>query len=134
MNIIREWMLANLPKAPIIVEAGVCDGIDTQFFSKSFPDGMIYGFEPIEELYNKARSLNRDSSNVVLTQAALGESTGSKTIYVSDRFGDKWGSSSFLKPKEHLSFHTEIITAFFTSHENHNTTRWDSVRQNYIFI
>jgi len=108
MNIIRNWMLENLTQTPTIIEAGVCDGLDTDFFAKSFPNGKIYGFEPIPDLFNQALSLNKKRSNVVLNQLALGESTEIKKIYVSDRFGKKWGSSSILKPKDHLTFHKEI--------------------------
>ena len=36
------------------------------------------------------------------------KSTGKTKINVSDRFGVPWGSSSLLKPKEHLDIHTEI--------------------------
>jgi len=108
MNIIHKWILENLSQTPTIVEAGVCDGLDTEFFARSFPNGKIYGFEPIPDLFNQALSLNDKYSNVVLNQLALGESTGTKKIYVSDRFGEKWGSSSILKPKDHLTFHKEI--------------------------
>ncbi len=108
MNIIHKWILENLSQTPTIIEAGVCDGLDTNFFAKSFPKGKIYGFEPIPDLFNQASSLNEKYSNVVLNQLALGKSTETKKIYVSDRFGKKWGSSSILKPKEHLNFHTEI--------------------------
>lgn len=108
MNIIHDWILQNLSETSVIIEAGVCDGLDTNFFAKSFPKSKIYGFEPIPELYQQALSLNKDYSNVYLNQLALGEFTENKKIYVSDRFGKKWGSSSVLKPKEHLNVHTEI--------------------------
>ena len=43
-NIIHKWILENLSQTPTIIEAGVCDGLDTEFFAKSFPNGKIYGF------------------------------------------------------------------------------------------
>ncbi len=108
MNNIHKWILENLSQTPTIVEAGVCDGLDTEFFARSFPKGKIYGFEPIPELFNQSLSLTKGYSNVFLNQLALGELTENKKIYVSDRFGKKWGSSSILKPKDHLTFHKEI--------------------------
>lgn len=108
MNIIQNWILENLKQNPTIIEAGVCDGLDTDFFAKTFPKGRIYGFEPIPDLFNQALSLNKKHSNVVLNELALGESTETKKIHVSDRFGKKWGSSSILKPKDHLTYHKEI--------------------------
>jgi FkbM family methyltransferase len=108
MNNIHKWILENLSQTPTIVEAGVCDGLDTEFFARSFPKGKIYGFEPIPELFNQSLSLTKGYSNVFLNQLALGELTENKKLYVSDRFGKKWGSSSILKPKDHLTFHKEI--------------------------
>ena len=108
MNIIHKWILENLSKTPTIIEAGVCDGLDTNFFATSFPEGKIYGFEPIPGLFHQALELNKAHSNVMLNQLALGEITENKKIYVSDRFGKDWGSSSILKPKEHLNYHKEI--------------------------
>ena len=107
-NIIHKWILENLSQTPTIIEAGVCDGLDTEFFAKSFPNGKIYGFEPIPELFQQSLDRNKNYSNVNLEQLALGEMTEEKDFYVSDRFGKKWGSSSILKPKKHIDVHTEI--------------------------
>ena len=107
MNI-KEWMVKNLRKNAVIVEAGTADGSDTVSFSQQFIEGKIYGFEPIPNLYydtmNKVHKLN----NVTITNAALSEKTGKCKIYVSDRFDSDWCSSSLLKPKDHLSIHPEI--------------------------
>ena len=108
MNIIHQWILKNISDSPIIVEAGVCDGLDTEFFAKSFPKGQIYGFEPIYELFQQALNRNSQYSNVSINQLALGEKSEEMTFYVSDRFGKKWGSSSLLKPKKHIDVHKEI--------------------------
>lgn len=108
MNIIHKWIIENLPKTSVIIEAGVCDGLDTEFFAQSFPEGIVYGFEPIPELFNEALHRTKKYSNVFLEQLALGEKTEKNKFYVSDRFGKKWGSSSLLKPKRHIDVHTEI--------------------------
>ena len=41
-------------KDPVIIEAGACDGEDTVIMSNMFPNGMIYSFEPVPALYQKA--------------------------------------------------------------------------------
>ena len=107
-NIIHKWILENLSSTPTIIEAGVCDGLDTEFFAKSFPNGKIYGFEPIPELFQQALNRNKNYLNVNLEQLALGERSEDVQFFVSDRFGQKWGSSSILKPKKHIDVHTEI--------------------------
>lgn len=108
MNIIHNWIRESISSTPIIIEAGVCDGLDTEFFAKSFPDGKIYGFEPIPELFDQAVHRNKRYSNVFLEQVALGEKTETNKFYISDRYGKKWGSSSILKPKKHIEVHKEI--------------------------
>jgi FkbM family methyltransferase len=122
MNIIHEWILKNISDTPIIVEAGVCDGLDTEFFAKSFPNGKIYGFEPIYELFQQASDRNCNYSNVIINQLALGEKSEETTFYVSDRFGKKWGSSSMLKPKKHIDIHKEIT---FNSEDTLKTVNLD---------
>ena len=108
MNIIHKWILENLSQTPTIIEAGMCDGLDTEFFAKSYPDGKIYGFEPIPELFQQSLNRNKNYSNVNLEQLALGEKSEDVKFFVSDRFGEKWGSSSMLKPKKHIDVHKDI--------------------------
>lgn len=105
---IKEWMLKNLRKDSVIIEAGTCEGSDTDFFGNSFPYGMIHGFEPIPELFEITKNKNSNKRNVKLYQMALSDTTGEFEINVSSRFGESWGSSSILAPKDHLSFHPDI--------------------------
>lgn len=107
MNI-KDWIVQNLNKNSVIVEAGTADGSDTLFFSQNFKDGRIYGFEPIPNLYYDTMNKVHKFSNVEIINAALSEKTGKCKIFVSDRFGADWGSSSILKPKDHLDVHPEI--------------------------
>jgi FkbM family methyltransferase len=108
MDLIKNWILNNLPKDSTILEAGVADGSDTLFFARHFPNGKIYGFEPHESILNQAIEKVKHYNNVVLEQKALDHEIGQKEFYISDRFGDAWGSSSLLEPKDHLWFHKEI--------------------------
>lgn len=107
MNI-KEWIISNLKTSSIVLEAGTCEGIDTDFFSNFFIKGFVYGFEPIPELYIQACLRNNGKSNVKIYNCALGEKTGKIKIHVSDRFDEPWGSSSILAPKDHLTDHPQI--------------------------
>ena len=80
-------------------------------YSRLYPDGKLYAFEPNLKQYKivqKNLSLyNRQ--NVELYANALGERTGeTMKLHVSDRFNEPWGSSSLLKPKDHLKNHPQI--------------------------
>lgn len=105
---IKNWILRNLKNECTILEAGVANGEDTLFFADSFPDGKIYGFEPIEDLYRQAYAKVYNKKNVVLKQAAIDYIDGYAEIYISDRYGEIWGSSSLFAPKDHLWFHEGI--------------------------
>jgi FkbM family methyltransferase len=105
MNI-HDWVKENLNNKSIVIEAGACEGLDTLFFSNIV--NKIYSFEPIPALYNKALINVEGRENVELHNLALSDKNGKEKMYVSDRLGEYWGSSSLLKPKEHLKKHTEI--------------------------
>ena len=119
---IRQWMTDNLHNSSIIVEAGTCDGSDTLWFARHCTNGMVYGFEPIPALYNTSLAAVDSISNVELYNKALSHKTGSATIFVSDRHGSDWGSSSLLKPKDHLFVHPDIS---FNSEINVDTINLD---------
>lgn len=108
MDLIKNWIVNNIPKDCIILEAGVADGTDTLFFANHFPKGKIYGFEPHEKIFNQAAEKVGRYNNVVLEKKALDYENREKEFYVSDRFGDVWGSSSLLEPKDHLRVHKDI--------------------------
>jgi FkbM family methyltransferase len=105
---IREWILTNIPRTAVIVEAGSADGSDTEWFSDNFKDGMIYAFEPDPSLYKETHLRVATRRNVELSTYALSDKTGDATFYVSKNSGKDWGSSSILKPKDHLWFHPTI--------------------------
>lgn len=105
---IQNWIIENLNRDGTVVEAGMYNGQDTDFFCRYFFYGKVYGFEPVPSIFKEAQSRVGHYPNAVLYQKGLAETTGSKTMYFSDRFGSDWGSSSILKPKDHLGFHPEI--------------------------
>jgi FkbM family methyltransferase len=121
---IHEWVLHNLPNNSIIVEAGTADGNDTLFFSNHCANGKIYGFEPEPVCFKESINKVGARANVEVLNVALSDKSGTSTLYVSDRFGELWGSSSLLKPKEHLRVHTEISFKKEISVQTINLDEW----------
>lgn len=105
---IKNWILENIPSNGTIIEAGCADGTDTLWFSDNFKNGMIYAFEPDPSLYSEAHLKVNNRRNVELSTQALSDKTGNATFYISKNSGKDWGSSSILKPKDHLWFHPTI--------------------------
>jgi FkbM family methyltransferase len=119
---IYEWIKANLKNDSIVIEAGSFDGADTQFFATILTEGKIYSFEPVPELFDFCSQRLRNYRNVKLSSKALYSETGSKKLFVSDRFGQIFASSSLLKPKEHLDVHPQIT---FNNERNIETINLD---------
>lgn len=107
MNI-KQWIIQNLNKNSVILEAGIANGEDTLFFSEYFETGKIFGFEPDSKLFEQAKNKLINKDNVFIEQAALSYINSDEIFYISDRFDEAWGSSSLLKPKDHLWFHESI--------------------------
>lgn len=99
-------------KSPIILEAGAADASDTVRFSKIFPYGHIYAFEPVTQNYKVCQKRLKDCLNVSLFNLALGDSVGKTFINVSTNKLQHDGiasSSSLLTPKKHIELHPEIV-------------------------
>lgn len=97
--------------SPVIIEAGTGMGEDIIHYSGMYPKGTFYAFEPNIRQYNIVQGLlnSYNRTNVELFANALGAKTGDiLKLHVSDRFNEPWGSSSLLKPKEHLKHHPQI--------------------------
>ena len=105
---IRTWIINNLSNDGIIVEAGTSNGSDTLFFSDHFKNGKVYGFEPVESCYLETLSKVGGRINIEIANVALSDKKGTSTFYLSDQFGADSGSSSLLKPKDHLRVHPDI--------------------------
>jgi 2-O-methyltransferase len=94
---------------PIIIEAGAGMGEDIDQYSNLYPNGMLFTFEPNPEQYRHVQSLVGHKTNVTVFANALGEKTGDELEFYVSRNGTRpWGSSSLLKPKEHLKEHPSI--------------------------
>jgi len=95
-NIIKQY----LPDNPIIIDAGAYDGADSIDFANMFPNGIIYAFEPVSNIYNQLVENTKNYKNIKTYKLALSDTTVNKKIYVSSGYSVQ--SSSLLKPKNHL--------------------------------
>jgi len=95
--------------SPTILEAGAFDGRDTERFAQLWPEGIVYAFEPMPSLAAKVREATADLANVVLVEAALGvDDSGSVDLYTFAEDQNEHGSSSILRPGDHLDVAPEI--------------------------
>lgn len=132
MNIgaIHRWAVRNIPSDSTIIEAGSSDGRDTLRFARDFPEGRVYGFEPVGKLWSTARKKLEAHDNVVLSNKALDYESGTKELHISDRSGRVSGSSSLLPPKDHLWFHEKVT--FKTTEMVETVGLDDWIRENNI--
>ena len=104
-----------LKDASIIVEAGASDGIDTEQLLSNFSHAQIYALEPVPQQAEFLRkkfdiSTNSKYSRVKIFEIALGVINGEVDLLVGNSGNklDGMGSSSLLKPKNHLHIFPEI--------------------------
>jgi FkbM family methyltransferase len=95
-----------LPPNPLVIEAGAHSGRDTVRMAHAWPTATIHAFEPIPRLHDTLRRNTARLANVVTHRLALGTEDGSARIFVSGGASD--GSSSLLRPKDHLRDHPEV--------------------------
>ncbi len=100
-QITKELIQQFLPANPVIVEAGVYNGLDTFAMATMWPTSTIHGFEPIPTLLAEAKKNCLGLSNVHLYPLALSNKNGWATFYVSS--GASNASSSLLPPALHLA-------------------------------
>lgn len=96
-----------LPNNPVIIEAGAYEGVESVGMAKKWPEGLLYCFEPIPELYNKMIFATKDCKNIKTYPYAIGNTVGFAKMYVSEypyQPGVPSQSSSLLEPKEHLKY------------------------------
>jgi FkbM family methyltransferase len=105
MHISKDIILRYLPDNPIIIDCGAHIGIDSASLS-SFPGSFVYSFEPVKGLFKVLLENTRDHSNIKCYNIALSDHDGESDMYISG--GDSDGSSSLLKPKDHLQVHPTV--------------------------
>jgi 2-O-methyltransferase len=95
-----------LPENPVVLEAGAHVGLDTVKLAQAWPAAQIHAFEPVPAIFKQLKATTSGFKNISCYQLAIGQKDGSAQIHVSG--GESDGSSSLLKPKEHLSLHPEV--------------------------
>ncbi len=96
-----------------ILEAGAANAHDTKYFCSELPCASIYAFEPDPRFHPILRELSTKYQNLHFNTSALSKNSGFVDFYLSTRVDENnnreaWGSSSVLKPKEHLNIHPQI--------------------------
>jgi FkbM family methyltransferase len=100
---LRELLGSN----PKIVEVGAHIGVDTQEFSRIFPEGIIYAFEAHPSLYAVLQKKCKYLENVKCLNLALSNKIGFSIFRQSS--GASSGSGSLLTPTSHLARHPEVL-------------------------
>jgi FkbM family methyltransferase len=100
-----------LPPNPIIVEAGAYDGADTKLMAQLWPKGIIHSFEPVQENFEKLKTVVQRQKNVYCYPLALSNQNGVATFYVSEftsQPGIPSASGSLFAPAEHLVHYNQV--------------------------
>jgi FkbM family methyltransferase len=81
----RQLLKRTLCEGAVVVDAGANIGIYSQFLARCVgPTGVVHSFEPSPENFKRLQSATRKLANVRLSQAAVGECSGTSKLYVSD--------------------------------------------------
>jgi FkbM family methyltransferase len=105
-------VMRYLPERPVVLEAGAFDGSETVALATLYPDGKIYSFEPVPDIYEKLLEKAKPVKNIKTYQMALSDMNGFAKFYVSEEAGVPGvssQSSSLLAPKEHLYYCPDIL-------------------------
>ena len=92
-----------LPENPVILEAGSSTGEDTIRFKETWPQSVIYCFEPEKSLFNKLRDKISGMSNINICNCALSNVCGAykfniaRSVEISSLFDDNFMSIDFPK-------------------------------------
>ena len=82
----RRLLKAILSAGDVVVDAGANIGVYSQFLSRCVgASGVVHSFEPSPENFKRLESATRKLGNVRLRQAAVGESSGTSKLYLSDK-------------------------------------------------
>jgi FkbM family methyltransferase len=82
----RRLLKSILSAGAVVVDAGANIGVYSQFISRCVgPTGAVHCFEPSPENFSRLQAATRKLANVRLSQAAVGECSGSSKLYLSDR-------------------------------------------------
>ncbi len=105
--ITKELIKTHLPAHPTIVEAGAHIGRDTLKMSLLWPEGTIYAFEPVPDLFAQLVERTKDRSNIHYFNLALSNKTGTASLHVSS--GASTAVSSLLEPYEYRQERPNVL-------------------------
>lgn len=116
----------HIPDAPVIVEAGACDGTDTLRFVARWPSAEIHAFEPVPSAYQDVTQRTKDLPQVRTYQFALADRSGRVPMFVSEdeAGGHRPDSSSLLAPTGHLAAWPSIVFRESVQVEGITLTDW----------
>jgi FkbM family methyltransferase len=96
-----------LPHNPTIIEGGAFIGNDTLRMARNWPDGTIYAFEPIPEIFRHLYHNTKGYHNIYPIQLALGNHDGPSLFWPAQNPKKNESPSqagSLLPPKERLTW------------------------------
>lgn len=102
----KSKIASYLPSNPVVLEAGAHTGADTVEMAKLWKTSTIHAFEPIPNLFHQLQANTKPYPRVKCHNLALGDINGVISMYVSE--GESDGSSSILKPKDHIKLHPRV--------------------------
>lgn len=110
---------------PVIFEIGAHQGEDSRNLSNLFPNGKLYLFEPDSRAYEKLLAQNIPNAN--LFKMAISDLNSEETVFYTSGgsegiYRDWDGSSSLIKPKEHINYFPSIT--FSMSSVQSRTLDW----------
>jgi FkbM family methyltransferase len=81
----RRLLQSFLAPGMVMADVGANIGIYSRFFSRLVgPSGQVHAFEPAPDNFAHLRETTRDLANIVINQAAVGERSGTVTLFISD--------------------------------------------------
>jgi FkbM family methyltransferase len=82
----RQLLKRILSAGDVVVDAGANIGVYSQFLARCVgATGVVHSFEPSPENFKRLRSAMRKLANVRLSKAAVGEFSGTASLYLSDK-------------------------------------------------
>ena len=102
-NYIRKFLPAN----PVIIDCGAHVGGDSIDMCRLFSGSTIHAFEPVPTIFKLLKHNTRKFNRITCHAIALSNKNGEQVMHVSSGASD--GSSSFLKPNEHLKDHPDVF-------------------------
>lgn len=122
----KDVIKRYLPPCPLIIDCGAHIGLDTIELS-SIEGSRIFAFEPIVQLFERLVENTQPCRNIECFNVALSDYNGVAEMYVSSGGSD--GSSSLLKPKEHLVDHPDVLFKQITKVKSMTLDSWAKENQ-----